>query len=1136
MRLDTSTALIAALRQYGLLEDGQGAEAEQLAGRLPEAKALARELIQRGWLTPFQVNQLFLGRGNELTLKGFQLLERVGEGGMGQVFKARQINFRRIVALKVIRKERLTHPDAVRRFYREIQAAAKLDHPNVVQAFDADCEGETHFFAMEYVQGKNLTQLVKEKGPLPVLEACSYIRQAALGLQHAHERGLVHRDIKPANLLVTNAGQVVKVLDMGLARPQVESDDGASTLTQEGSVMGTPDYIAPEQARDAHQADIRADLYSLGCTMYYLLTGQVPFPGGTLTEKLLKHQMDEPTPVCLVRPDAPPAVEEVVQVLMAKRPEDRFQTPGQLAAVLGAILESPGQAPSGLSSVRLRRQQSLSAAGGRQSPDSVATAVCPLPAGSAGLPVAIPVAGVAATGVPMAVPVMPADPFAELGQSDTMVASETPMPVVTPAVPLAGPSLMEALSQRLLGPVASKLGLPPTKAWIVGVVGLVFIVLVGLIALLYFSRSTGPREFVDHPGKPPAPMVPGLDALTRSKIPAEELTDWLPDEVVGVVGESRGRHPGGLACLALSPDGQTIASGGTETILLWDMDSRKRLGVLTLPGKAFKALILAKVAKKLFAAADQFIYVWNLAKGFQAGGKPPTSFHGHTGAINALALASNGKTLVSAGQDGIVIVWDVKGAQLTMRAVLNDFASAVLSVALSPDGKTLAAGETNKILLYDMTTAEPTARAVLDGLAGTALPLAFSQDGKLLAAGTGHGLAWVHIWDVAGKPRELEKLPGGGYVTNLFFKGQVLSVAGAFADISRWEIGALKAKKLDNMAFPGTPLAVWNGRDILVCGSNNTTVRVFKLTGAEAREVQPLVGQGGPATSLAFDPAGKMLAVASGPYDQVVRLWNVTGPAPVLATALPLKVSPYAVRFAPDGKALAIAGSGGQVVLFDLERASLPELRTLKGTAGTLVSLAYSADGKWLAAGDNAKIYLWHLEKPKEESAIALAGHASNINGLAFAADGKTLVSAAADGKVIVWDLTVSPPKNKTELTGPGGHYALQLSQDGLLAFTGSVDTVARAWDLAAGKLQDTIFPGHVAAVLGLGLTRDGKTLISADAGGIVKAWDLQSKRAPREWKLDYPLHSLAVAADNRHVAVGTGVSLVYIFRLAAGK
>jgi serine/threonine-protein kinase len=325
----------------------------ELQGEKPEPRLLARKLIEAGRLTPYQANQLLQGHGPDLVLGPYVLLERLGEGGMGTVFKARHAKLGRLAALKVIRKDRLQSSDAVRRFQREVRAAAQLSHPHIVHAFDADEAGGQHFMAMEYVEGTDLSRLVKDKGRLPIEMACDYIRQAALGLQHAHERGLVHRDIKPSNLLLakprpgqTGRGPVVKVVDLGLARLQQGVGGEVSTaLTESGAIMGTPDYMAPEQALQSHKVDIRADVYSLGCTLYFLLTGTTPFAGGTVAEKLVKHQMEEPVPVEQLRPEVPPGVAAVVRKLMAKKPEQRYQTPGELAEVLARAGEPVPSAP-----------------------------------------------------------------------------------------------------------------------------------------------------------------------------------------------------------------------------------------------------------------------------------------------------------------------------------------------------------------------------------------------------------------------------------------------------------------------------------------------------------------------------------------------------------------------------------------------------------------------------------------------------------------------------------------------------------------------------------------------------------------------------------------------------------------------
>src|SRR5262245_49462345 len=308
-----ANAVLDSLRQSPLLDAAQKEEVARLETALRKPREVVQELVRRGWLTFFQGTQILHGKGQELVLGQNQLLDKIGEGGMGKIYKARQRNLDRILALKVIRPECLAKPKVLSRFKREIRPRGHFSHPKIVRAFDADQVNGTYFIAMEYIDGVDLARMVRENGPLPVDQACDFIRQAALGLQHAHERDMVHRDIKPANLLVgkiqesgvgghESGGRVVKILDMGLARLDDRTTGQACThLTQMGSVMGTPDFIAPEQARNSHTCDIRADLYSLGCTLYFLIAGRTPFIGASITEKLIQHQVDEAQAIGPVR-------------------------------------------------------------------------------------------------------------------------------------------------------------------------------------------------------------------------------------------------------------------------------------------------------------------------------------------------------------------------------------------------------------------------------------------------------------------------------------------------------------------------------------------------------------------------------------------------------------------------------------------------------------------------------------------------------------------------------------------------------------------------------------------------------------------------------------------------------------------
>jgi formylglycine-generating enzyme required for sulfatase activity/tRNA A-37 threonylcarbamoyl transferase component Bud32 len=351
----SSTEFLDALRRFALLEPAKLEDVTlHLLPQYPSASTLGEQLIAQGALTSYQVESLLDDRGQELLLGPYIVLDCLGKGGMGAVYKARHTELDRVAAVKVIRGDYLGSAGATERFKREARAAARLRHPNVVLVYDAGEVGGVRFLAMEYLEGTDLWRLVNPEKPLPIASACEYVRQAALGLQHIHECGLVHRDIKPSNLLLQKGGprekeadRLVKVLDLGLVRFEPTADGaGPVTLTESHVAMGTPDFLAPEQIIDAHNVDGRADLYSLGCTFYYLLTVRLPFPGGIPAQKLVRQQMDEAAAIEQLRPEVPPSVAAVVRKLMAKKPADRYQTAGEVADVLARIAQGPAAVPS----------------------------------------------------------------------------------------------------------------------------------------------------------------------------------------------------------------------------------------------------------------------------------------------------------------------------------------------------------------------------------------------------------------------------------------------------------------------------------------------------------------------------------------------------------------------------------------------------------------------------------------------------------------------------------------------------------------------------------------------------------------------------------------------------------------------
>lgn len=305
-------------------------------GKPQSADEIGEFLIAQGLLTPWQQEQLTIKRRTQFYLGKYMLLRPLGSGGMAHVYLAEHSKMRRRVALKFLSADVAKDPVLVARFQREAQAIAAVDHPNIVRAFEIDNTASTHFLVMEYVDGPDLETLVKRDG-LPDFElAADWIRQAALALDHAHQAGIVHRDMKPGNLLLGKDG-VVKLSDLGVAR----LDTDTANLTEK-QVVGTTDYLAPEQALDSHHVDARADLYSLGATLYFLLTGRPPFAGGSLAIILLKHQQEEPQSIFELRPNAPAELVELCRQLMAKRPEQRIQTAAEVAQRLADWLASRG--------------------------------------------------------------------------------------------------------------------------------------------------------------------------------------------------------------------------------------------------------------------------------------------------------------------------------------------------------------------------------------------------------------------------------------------------------------------------------------------------------------------------------------------------------------------------------------------------------------------------------------------------------------------------------------------------------------------------------------------------------------------------------------------------------------------------
>ncbi len=513
----TTDEFLALTERSGLLP------AEKIAGYADRARSestpvtsetLARQLIRERLLTPFQARQLLRGRyrGFFLTDK-YKILDLLGEGGMGRVLLCEHLMLHKLVAVKLLQMSGANLPGAAERFLREARAAAALDHPNIARVFDVDKAGVTPFMVMEYVDGTNLHQLVADHGPLSVERAAEYIRQSALGLQHAHENGLVHRDIKPGNLILDRNG-VVKMLDLGLARFfDTAKNDNLTQKFDEKSILGTADFISPEQAMNSSKVDIRSDIYSLGCTFYYLLTRRFPFDEGSVTQKLLWHQTKAPSAVREHRPDVSDELHAVIDKMMAKRADERMQTPIEVAEALipFAGKQSP---PPQIEMPKVRPSSYLLGVSAPPSPAVLGFGSSETPSPNMSGQSTGVNTGRRPGGTTAGMPALPPSQWPGAPKSPVSRSADTPMPGYNPAAPPTFPNIPPQLLAQmspaeLSGLIQTQRITPPRskKGLIVGLsLGAVAALALVVIAALMLKGS-GTTQTTD-PGKAP-PTDPG---------------------------------------------------------------------------------------------------------------------------------------------------------------------------------------------------------------------------------------------------------------------------------------------------------------------------------------------------------------------------------------------------------------------------------------------------------------------------------------------------------------------------------------------------------------------------------------------------------------------------------------------------
>jgi WD40 repeat protein/tRNA A-37 threonylcarbamoyl transferase component Bud32 len=1102
---------VDAIRKHHLLDAGKIQELLQVAGELgSDAHRLAQHAIQRNWLTPYQINQLMQGKGANLQMGPYVLLDRLGQGGMAVVFKARHRLIDRLVAIKLIRPDLLKDKGAVARFRREVQAAALVSHPNIVLAYDADEVGGVHFFAMEYVDGITLAHLVKTRGALPISVACDYIRQATSGLAHVHEKGLVHRDIKPSNLMLTKShGEppvgVIKILDLGLARVQISDSTEGTDITRAGVVIGTPEFLAPEQAVDPHAADIRADLYSLGCTFYLLLTGQVPFPGGSAIEKLFKHRLEQPRPVEELREDIPPSVADIVEKLMAKKPEDRFQNPAELLVAFKTLSLAPPTSPfldlggptyTGNGAAAATRN-------GRASAHTVKRAK----------PKTRPMRTLKGLGLwhrrwfrfALAGFVS----LLLIGAGCWLMYRAFDAPAAVERKPLTPDEAMQQSLSKLIARSEN----PRSDAR-------------QLRQDLVDFRTT----YLTSPSRSRAaellgPLPSPLDLLNGQSVPNDlRFISQAGGDLVLALGDTRFRHGGSVWSLAISPDGKSIVTGGDDRMVYqWDAGNGNRQRAFTGPNAPITSLAWSADGKTVAVGSHD----WTARLLDMTSGKEKKLLQ-HGGNVRAVAISPDSKLVATgAGPDagkpnGPIRLWDMDGKELFR---LEGHNGPVIALAFAPNGPWLASGGEDKtIRLWDLHHKKEIAN--LGGHQGAVHTLAFSADGHTLASGSGDKT--LRLWDVGQRKERIGARDLGHGVGGVAFvpKSSLIVVTTHDGSTRLIDFTNGQEKHFFHQHGGGTVVAVNPEGQVAFTGAFDGAMRIWDL--AKLKDI-PTHRKVPAVQSLAIAPDDR--TIATGHQGGRIRLWDAATGKEIAVLEKHQHGVP-AVAFSPDGKLLLSGGWDHVAIVWDI--AQRKDIQQYRNHKGPVVGVAFSPEGSLVGTASHDKtVRLWEPLTGKERG--TLNGHSQNLHSLTFSPDGKTLASGAGERAIKLWD--VAGAKERASLSEYTGE-SFAFLPDGKSLVSGSSHGSVFQWDtlnpkVGSGKSLPNL---NLAWLRSLSLSPDGKTVAMANNDGRLILWGLASNKELRQFRVPGMATGLAFSGDGRHLLCVLNNGNACVLRLAGPR